>query len=180
MDQRQRLSRDEAQRVLDTVVPIPIERGASPIPRRAIEGADLTGKECVIALDTTTIGTLLLFLSLRCQGCDDLFAALSDHNDFGVSADEEIVVVVKTLNEGEEEELLARLGTICCVVSHQAFDDYGVSGPPFFTFIDPAKSSVATEGVAWGVDSIKNAVQEAKQGEVRLESVRLSLENPNS
>ena len=97
-----------------------------------------------------------------------------------MSADEEIVVVVKTLNEGEEEELLARLGTICCVVSHQAFDDYGVSGPPFFTFIDPDKSSVATEGVAWGVDSIKNAVQEAKQGEVRLESVRLSLENPNS
>jgi hypothetical protein len=167
-----RLTQEEAAGILARAQPIPVQRGASPIEARDLVGRFLDGTEAVITPATALGHTLLLFASASCNGCHELLAAASEPERFGLSSKHDSVLVVVRDNE-PRDELLSLLANASCVEAPEAFVAYGVTGTPFFSLVSPSRSTVATEGVAWGVDSVKTAVEAALAGSPSVEVGRL-------
>jgi hypothetical protein len=167
---RPRLSAEEAQRVLAGVRPIPARKGASPIAISDLVGTTLDGEPASVGLTRRTQSTLLLFVSPTCNGCQELFEASHDLASLGLRGDDDLVFVFK--EQGGEQVGLA--AGIMAIVSPKAWDDYGVTGPPFFSFVDPSRATVFTEGVAWGSSSINDAVTSARDGNPTVEVGRLT------
>jgi hypothetical protein len=94
---------------------------------------------------------------------------------FGVGPEDEIIVIFRSLAHEEVESIDSRLGGATCLISASAFDAYGVSGPPFFSYVDPSLLTVFTEGVAWGTDSVASALGAAQSGTPSLEAPRLGF-----
>jgi hypothetical protein len=115
---------------------------------------------------------LLLFLAADCQGCEDLFDALACGERFGLDGPDELLVVMRA----DDPSLRGRLGATRSIVAPGAFASYRVSGPPFFSLVDPAFETVATEGVAWGVASVSDALAAAISDSPAVELPRLDQE----
>jgi len=166
----QRLSADQAKAILGRATPVPVNRGASPIPVVDITGTDLVGMSKSVNLIGAERSTLLLFLSASCHGCLDLFAASQEPSSLGVSTGTDLRIVLRS-SDGRESSTL--VGGAEAIVSDQAWDSYRVTGPPFFSFIVPGCLTVATEGVAWGAQSVCDAVNAALGGDYVVENPRL-------
>jgi hypothetical protein len=119
------------------------------------------------------VAILLLFLSSSCQGCHELFEALDRPVRFGLGEGEELVVVLRELADKDRGSLRQQLRAARVIVAPDAWEAYRVTGPPFFSYLDPGRSTVATEGVAWGVEAIAAAIRVAKEGEAQVEVPRL-------
>ena len=172
MTERRRLTEAEAAEVLARATPIPSGRGASPVQPAAISGREVGGGEVVVA-PPREHRLLLLFLAADCSGCDDLVDAAGAGERFGIEESDELLVLLRA----EAPSLSTRLGSARAIVAPGAFRSYRVTGPPFFALVDPAFETVATEGVAWGVASIVDAVAAARAGSPVVELARLE---PNS
>lgn len=155
--------------MLDRATPIAVRPGASPITVGLVEGVDLTGLAVEADVASGPGRTLLLFVSAGCHGCIDLFAAARSREGLGLRDGDAIILVVKEPAAGLSE----LVGDVPTVVSPTAWKHYQVTGPPFFTWIDPACSTVATEGVAWGPGSIASAIADFHAGSPNLEVARL-------
>lgn len=175
MTSSRRLSRDQAEQALASATPIPMNRGASPIPVTPLEGIDLGGSPSRLDLTALRHRALLLFVSLDCNGCEDVIAGLVAPELFGVGPGDEIIVIFRSLEDEQVESIASRLGGATCLVSDTAFEAYGVSGPPFFAYVDPSLLTVFTEGVAWGTDSVASALRAAQSGAPSLEAPRLGF-----
>ena len=175
MTSSRRLSRDQAEQALASATPIPTNRGASPILVTPLDGTDLGGSPSRLDLTARTHRSLLLFVSLDCTGCEDVIAGLVTPELFGVGPEDEIIVIFRSLAHEEVESIDSRLGGATCLISASAFDAYGVSGPPFFSYVDPSLLTVFTEGVAWGTDSVASALGAAQSGTPSLEAPRLGF-----
>jgi hypothetical protein len=133
----------------------------------AVRGTDVAGHDVVIEVGDAPI--LLLFLSLDCQGCDELFAAASAPTSLGLDRGRAVVVV----SAGDCGKLAGKLGGAPHVLSPAAFSSYRVAGTPFFSLLVPGLATVATEGVAWGVAGVAETVQRALAGDPHVEVPRL-------
>jgi thiol-disulfide isomerase/thioredoxin len=150
-------------------------RGLRPIPTyrdhpapvgRDVEGVDPSGEQVRVPIVGSDRPVLLLFLSSGCLGCRDLWEGAVE---LAGMLPGQVRVVVVTRGPGEEDPAaiagwaaaLAEHGGIDVVMSSQAYRDYAVQGPPFYSLtVGP---EVRTEGVAWGLSDLADAVRGALQ-----------------
>ena len=158
-----RLDPEEAASILASAKPIKV-RAASPIAKVSLHGVTQQGEP--ITLDMRHTWRLLLFVSSTCHGCRDLLAHLEDGGRFGLGMSD----VVLVSHHGDDVEVPG----ITSLMSDDLWRAYGVSGPPFFSLIHAEVDTVVTEGVAWGVASITDAVSAALEGRASTEVHRLS------
>jgi len=165
-----RLDQSAAAAALDAAAPIPVNRGASPVLVATIAGHDLQGKPVELLVTAGQPRRLLLFVKTDCHGCADLLDAAVDPSAFGLDASDELVVI---FGEDLDVDLRQELAGLPALRSDDAWVSYHVSGAPFFSFVDPALSTVRTEGVAWGVDSVRRAIEASLSGHDQLDVGRL-------
>ena len=173
MNPARRLTDAEAASVLARAKPIPVDRGASPILVQPILGQVISGSQVTISPGEAEGFTLLLFASASCHGCHELLMAARNPAEFGLDSelDRALVIVRDSGDLGSIQELSTEA---TCVASVATFDNYGVTGTPFFSLVDPSLETVATEGVAWGVDTVRSAVAAARAGHRSVEIPRLT------
>jgi len=165
-----RLSPAEAAEVLRRARPIPVERGASPVVPCDLVGVDLAGAPVSLHGAPAVEPLLLLFVSATCDGCLDLFAAAQRPTGALVGIGARVVLVLRS---GDDPALDALVGTAEAVVSPQAWTDYRVDGAPFYSLVLPDRSTVATEGVAWGPEEVARSVVRGLAGELAVDVPRL-------
>jgi hypothetical protein len=166
----ERLTEAEAAAVLAGARPINDPRGAVTTRPSAFEAHRVDGGAATFE-PPVDHRALLVFASLSCEGCAQLFDAASEPARFGLEGSDELVLIVRDLTD--RPALEAALGGAPCLVSTDAFDAYRVTSPPFFVLLDPTYATVATEGVAWGVEAISSAVIAALGGAPVVEVARL-------
>jgi hypothetical protein len=141
--------------ILGRLRPIPTYRDHPATVPHDIDGVAPDGSPRIISIPAAADPFLLLFLSSSCQGCLDLWegteilrAALPDR----------LRLVILTRGPDREDAgallELAVPGTEV-IMSSQAYEDYGVGGPPFLVVV--SEGVVKTEGVAWGVEETTRA-----------------------
>ncbi len=160
--------------MLEGAKPIAVRSGASSIALVPLDGVRLDGSRRTIEVGPTEPRQLALFLSVDCDGCLDLFAAARVPSSLGLGEADRVIVVLRSAEEPEPGRLIEMLGGVDHVIAPDAWLSYGVSGPPFFSLLDPAYATVATEGVAWGAASVAEAVRAARAGTPDVEVPRLS------
>jgi hypothetical protein len=133
-----------------------------------VRGVDLAGRDVAIAVTDIERWTLLLFLSVRCDGCEQIWDALRRHGAAWPEVDDVCTVVIVRQPDAEALDALRRRAhpDVPLVVSDSAHETFRVYGPPFFVLVDGARSLVATEGVAWGVAQVADDVRKARAGHV--------------
>jgi hypothetical protein len=135
---------------------VPPHRGPSPTAAVDVVGHRLWGRrQTSVQVADRGTATLLLFLSAHCDGCRPLWGLVRDPAANGV-ADVRVVAVVDP--KGWRERLIlwrtAGSGARRSVVrSPESFAAYRVHAP-FFVLIDGEGPTVATEGVAFGVEDV--------------------------
>ena len=148
------------------LVPVPTYRDRPATPSSDIAGVDLAGDPRTVPVVATGRWSLLLFLSSGCDGCVGLWDALGDPVASGLVSTETAVAVTRDPDEEDVASLSALAPPSACVVlSTAAWAAYRVQGAPFFALVDgraPGSSTVATEGVAWGVSQIAADVRRAR------------------
>ena len=156
----------DARPDLTGVVPIPTFRGSPSTVASDLVGVDPWDRRSTIVVIGVRHWTLLLFLSAHCDGCMDIWGALSGPpDDWPAVEGVRPVVVARDLGAGTQEDL-RRLSTpgVPLLISDSAFGDYRVHGAPFFALVDGPGGRVATEGVAWGAQSVAESVARARAG----------------
>jgi hypothetical protein len=165
----------EAASILAAAKPIDDRRGASRAPLAPFGALLPDGSVTEVGVPDAH-RLLLLFLSLNCDGCRDLFAASKDPTSFGLESGDQVLVVVREVED--EVRLRLLLDGATGVSSTEAFETYRVAGAPFFVLLDPRYATVATEGVAWGVASVLSAVAATMAGTPAVEVDRLDEPRP--
>jgi hypothetical protein len=161
--------------VLSGLVPIPTYRGTPATVPADLTGVDLDGHDVTVAVTGVGHWTLLLFLSMRCDGCGELWDVLAGSGPEWPHLDDvRTVVVVRPPDAADGDELRRRVGPrVRPVVSEAAYRRYRVHGPPFFVVVAGASSRVVTEGVAWGAAQVVDHVRRARAGDAEPEVQRL-------
>jgi hypothetical protein len=140
------------------LVPIPTYRDAPSTPASDLAGTEPSGAAVGVAVLGVGHCTLLLFLSMSCDGCRELWAALGEGAVWAPEGGTvDVVPVVVTRGPGDEDpEALRRVAPpgVAVVQSSDAWRAYRVQGPPFFVLVDGPSGRVVTEGVAWGVSQV--------------------------
>jgi hypothetical protein len=128
----------------------PARDGGSPA--FDIAGATVAGDAVKVAVAGARGNTLLAFLSSGCLPCRKLWRGLSGE-DLRLPDEARLVIVTKDRTEESPTRLreLAPSGTTL-VMSSAAWDDYGVTGSPYFIYVDGPAEQVHSEGSAtsWG------------------------------
>jgi len=119
---------------------------------------------------------LLVFVSETCEGCRELVDAALTPALFGLGEGDELVLLLR--GEVTSSAVISEAARRRCLTSTEAFSIFEVTSPPFFVLLDPRWTTVATEGVAWGVDAVRSAVLAAMRGEPRVEMTRLRTDEP--
>jgi hypothetical protein len=139
--------------ILRRLRPIPTSSGPPVTRPRDVEGVRPDGTSCRI--DVETAGpALLLFLSVDCLGCRDLWRGLADLQA-GLGSRARLAVVTKSPGDEDAAAVAALAGdapgchVVDVVMSTPAFGHYRAAAP-FLVLATP--HAVLTEGVAWGVD----------------------------
>jgi hypothetical protein len=134
--------------------PADILRRLRPIPTP-------DGLPCRVDVVEAATPVLLLFLTVDCLGCRDLWSGLADvHAALGIRA--RLAVVTKSAPDDDPAsvrelagDVPTRLG-IPVVMSTPAFGHYRAAAP-FLVVVAPG--GVLAEGVAWGVEeTVRTAV----------------------
>ena len=165
--------------VTDPATPVPspmsdpeFVAGLRPIPSRTAadaptwEASDLSGVRhdgsvATIELAGIERPLLLVFLSLRCDGCETFWEGMSDAED-PVLAEVTPVVVTKgpgTVDAVEVGLLAHRLGGTPVVMSDRAWTDYRVTGYPFLVLVEPGSRRILAEAVGFGWTDVDSMVR---------------------
>lgn len=148
------------------LVSVPNSIGPPTTPACDVAGTDLEGGAVVLSIVDTPRRTLVLFLSSTCDGCAELWPALSPSDPAGFGRFADAVVGVTRGAEGEDPGTLRRLAPAGAVVvmSGEAWKSYRVHGPPFFVLVDGSGSGrVLTEGVAIGPSQVARSLARADE-----------------
>jgi hypothetical protein len=145
--------------ILRRLRPIPTSAGPPVTRPRDVEGVRPDGTSCRIDVVDTAAPALLLFLSVDCLGCRDLWCGLGDLQA-GLGTRARLVVVTKSPGDEDAAAVAALAGDapgshgVDVVMSTPAFGHYRAAAP-FLVLAAP--DAVFTEGVAWGVDETLRA-----------------------
>lgn len=162
------LSPAAAESVLRRARPIPTSDRPSRTPVTDILGEDLNGEQILVRLSggNAPMCTVLMFLSASCTGCADLWSLLAPGGvgrivEYSVGAgpvDPHDITAVGVTRTPSPAELVALKGLApagsTVVVSDDAWEAYGVHGPPFFVVASRGVPRVLSEGVAWGAKNV--------------------------
>ena len=152
--------------ILRRLRPIPTTVGPPTTVPRDVVGVAPDGRAVRIDVVGATAPVLLLFLSVDCIGCRDLWADLSELQA-GIGRDARLAVVTKA-PPAEDPAAIAALAAgdkghprAPVVMSESAFTDYHAAAP----FLALATSAgVLVESVAWGVDETVRTARGALTG----------------
>lgn len=129
----------------------PVEAsGRRPAP--AITGVDPAGDPVEVDVPGAGAPILLCFLHVRCDGCDEFWRGLRDVGPAGHPLGVDPVVVTR----GPGSVDLAEVGRVAqgislapVVMSDRAWEDYRVTGYPFFVLVDDGSITGETVGFGW-------------------------------
>jgi hypothetical protein len=139
--------------------PIPGGREGRPAPWPAVdvEGVTPHGGPIRVSLDEAGERLLLAFLATHCDGCETFWRGLGPEGPVAALGSVRVAVVTKAppnVDPAEVRELAAALGPVPVVMGDAPWDDYRVTGYPFFVLVDPAARRVVGESVAFGVEDV--------------------------
>ncbi len=150
--------------ILRRVRPIPTYRDHPATSPVDIGGVTPGGDHLTVTIVESADPVLLVFVSSSCLGCRDLWEGTAA---LRTSLPEAVHIFLVTKGpELEDATAIAALdpGDTPIVMSSQAYADYRVGGPPFFSVV--VGGEVRTEGVAWGIGETVRATRQAL-GETR-------------
>lgn len=133
-------------------------------PAVDLEGEDPTGDPVEIRIATRAGPVLLCFLQTRCDGCEEFWRGLGAPPGSGWPDGLSLVAVTHgpdTVDRSEVARLSAGTGTVPVVMSDRAWDDYRITGYPFFVLVDPGPSLVVGETVGFGWSDVRAMVEAA-------------------
>lgn len=141
--------------------PIPSGRAGAEHAVRAedVVGTDPAGRPVTVRMDDAAGHLLLMFLHMRCDGCDEFWRGLREVDPSTLAAAVTLVAVTKGPESVDPQEVsgaAAGSGSLT-VMSDQAWIDYHVTGYPFLILVDRSARSIVAEMVGFGwadVDSI--------------------------
>ncbi len=145
--------------------------GLRPIPSGPVEPSRRQAASAIVGVrpgggrvevETSGSGgpTLVCFLHVRCDGCDEFWRGLRDDESPGLPPEVGAVAVTKGSGSVEPAEVAraARgITRVPVVMSDQAWEDYRVTGYPFFVLVDAA-GSVIGETVGFGWDDVRSMI----------------------
>jgi len=120
-------------------------------------GVDPDNRPAEVLLASVKGPILLAFLHVRCDGCAQFWAGLGDGGATGLPSEVRPVVVTKGPRSVDVVEVAALAGGITAVpvvMSDHAWDDYRVSGYPFFVLVDSGARTVLGETVGFGWEDV--------------------------
>jgi hypothetical protein len=169
-------------------IPSPLEDPAFVAGLRPIPSGPVTGGDAAPAHDLAGVGpgggpvtielaarhrpVLLVFLHVRCDGCDQFWRGLTDHPDdthaahatAGMPDPVDAVIVTRgpgSVDAAEVAALAEGVTRVPVVMSDRAWSDYRVTGYPFFVLVDPTGPSVIGETVGFGWADVSAMVSAA-------------------
>jgi hypothetical protein len=129
-----------------------------------ILGTDPAGHPITLRMDDIAGHLLLVFLHIRCDGCDEFWRGLREVDPNTPDPSITVVAITKgPKNVDRPEVMRAAAGSRSrTVMSDQAWIDYRVSGYPFLVLVDPSARVVVAETVGFGWADVDAIVQSLK------------------
>jgi hypothetical protein len=150
--------------------PIPTgPRGAPQSwPAADLLGEDPGGHPVAVRIGEHARPLLLCFLQTRCDGCHEFWLGLADPPGEDWPDGLSLVAVTRgpgTVDRSEVARLAAGAGAgaVSVVMSDQAWDDYRITGYPFFVLVDPSPGTVVGETVGFGWSDVRAMVHAAME-----------------
>ena len=140
--------------------------GESPDwPAADLHGTRPDGTPVSVVLDGTAAPLLLIFLAVRCDGCESFWRGLAGGGDLGPGA---VVPVVVTHAPGtvDADEVAVRAAGFAgdVVMDDRAWADYRVTGYPFLVLVEPESRRILVEAVGFGWDDVATTVRRGLDG----------------
>jgi hypothetical protein len=126
-----------------------------------IVGTSPAGDPIKVAVTATQPGTLLAFLSSGCDSCRSLWDGLG-RPEAELPFNVRLVVVTR----GRDRESPTRIRDLAApgatvVMSSPAWDDYAVTGSPYFIFVDGRSGAIHSEGSARSWTQVSSLLRDA-------------------
>jgi hypothetical protein len=143
--------------------PIPSGPSSAEHPIRAedILGTDPAGHPITLRMNDIAGHLLLVFLHIRCDGCDEFWRGLREVDPNTPDPSITVVAVTKGPESVDPQEVsrAAADSRSLTVMSDQTWIDYQVTGYPFLVLVDPSTRVVVTETVGFGWADVDSIVQ---------------------
>lgn len=133
-------------------------------PTEDIVGTDPSGHPITLRMEDFPGHLLLVFLHIRCDGCDEFWRGLREVDPSTLDPSITMVAVTKGPENVDPQEVLrAAAGSrSLTVMSDQAWIDYRVAGYPFLILVDPSARVIVAETVGFGWADVDSIVQSLK------------------
>jgi hypothetical protein len=125
-----------------------------------LRGTRPDGTPVAIELADLTERLMLIFLTIRCDGCDAFWGGLADDSDPILSGLVPVVVTrgPTSVNAAEVASLASGIHRDV-VMSDAAWTDYRVTGYPFLVLVDPQRRRILNEAVGFGWSDLAETVR---------------------
>ncbi len=139
--------------------------GDRPVPALDIVGVGPKGSRVEIPVGSLGTLTLLCFLHVRCDGCEEFWRGLRDDTPSELPPGVSAVVITKGPGSVDPDEVAgaaAGVTLVPVVMSDDAWADYRVTGYPFFVLVDPAGGTVIGETVGFGWSDVVSMLEASR------------------
>jgi hypothetical protein len=126
-----------------------------------IAGVDPAGAPVSVDLDRFNSPVLLSFLATACDGCDGFWNGYRDGKRLLTHS----VIVTRGPGSTSSEavaEAARGIADVAVVMSDGAWDDYRVTGYPFFVLVEPRERVVIGETVGFGWAEVLDMINSAE------------------
>ena len=129
-----------------------------------IVGVRPSGRPVSFRIDEYEGAVLVAFLATRCDGCDEFWRGFRDGVGSELPAGVSAAVVTKgptSLAPSEVQLIADGASSLPVIMSDEAWNDYRVTGYPFFVLVDAHSRSVVGETVGFGWSDVLSMIHSA-------------------
>ena len=129
-----------------------------------IVGVRPSGEPVSFRIDEHQGAVLVAFLAIRCDGCDEFWRGFRDRADSELPTGVSTIVVTKgptSLAATDVELVAAGINSLPVIMSDEAWNDYRVTGYPFFVLVDAGARSIVGETVGFGWPDVLSMIRSA-------------------
>jgi len=141
--------------------------GEVPVwPATDLHGVRPDGSPVSVALGDLDRPLLLVFLAVRCDGCEAFWEGIAGGPGDPALGAVVPVVVTRGPDSVAVGEVAARAAGFDgdVVMSDRAWTDYRVTGYPFLVLVEPASERILAESVGFGWDDVASTVRAGLAG----------------
>jgi hypothetical protein len=140
----------------------PVPSSGGLVAAHDLMGVTPEGDGVAVAVTGVQNRTLIAFLSSGCATCLGFWDAFAEPRNRTIGGPGSEVVIVTKAPASESPSAVAKLAPtdVVCLMSDEAFDDYGVPVAPYFVLVDSG-GTVIGEGVAPSFDQLRSLLDKA-------------------